>query len=125
MENVARTSVKLESLNNQGISISIDDFGTGYSSLSYLKRFPVQKLKIDKSFVKHAIVDSQDRAIIKAIISMAHSLGLTVCAEGIETTDQLALMASLECDYAQGYLISRPLRFDDLVSGLKKLAKAN
>lgn len=124
MENVERTSSKLESLKELGISISIDDFGTGYSSLSYLKRFPVQKLKIDQSFVKHAITDGQDRAIIQAIISMAKSLGLTICAEGVESTDQLALLLSMECDYAQGYLISRPLEYDKLTKWLGQLTES-
>jgi diguanylate cyclase len=121
MENINRTSIKLNQLKELGISIAIDDFGTGYSSLSYLKRFPVQKLKIDKSFVKHAITDAQDAAIIEAIISMAHSLGLTVCAEGIEDIEQLALLSSLKCDIAQGYLISRPLTFDRLLEWLGNL----
>ncbi len=124
MENVERTSSKLESLKELGISISIDDFGTGYSSLSYLKRFPVQKLKIDQSFVKHAITDGQDRAIIQAIISMAKSMGLTICAEGVESTDQLALLLSMECDYAQGYLISRPLEYDKLTKWLGQLTES-
>ncbi len=123
MENITRTSTKLNSLKDLGISIAIDDFGTGYSSLSYLKRFPVQKLKIDKSFVKHSITDSQDMAIIQAIISMAQSLGLTVCAEGVEDTDQLSLLASLGCNIAQGYLISRPLTYDALVTWLEGLEK--
>ncbi len=118
MENVSRTTSKLESLNEQGISISIDDFGTGFSSLSYLKKFPVQKLKIDQSFVKNSIADSQDRAIIQAIISMGHSLSLTICAEGIETADQLALLAGMECDFAQGYYISHPLKLNDLIKFL-------
>jgi diguanylate cyclase len=109
MENIARTSSKLNDLKQKGLTIAIDDFGTGYSSLSYLKRFPVHKLKIDKSFVKHAITDQQDSTIIRAIISMGHSLGLKVCAEGVESQQQLALLESLGCDLAQGYLISKPL----------------
>lgn len=124
MENINRTSSKLEKLTNHGISISIDDFGTGYSSLSYLKRFAVNKLKIDQSFVKHAITDSQDAAIIQAIISMAKSLGLTICAEGVESEDQLRLLSTLGCDYAQGYLISKPLKYEKLVEWLGELVKA-
>lgn len=118
MENITRTSSKLNDLKRRGISIAIDDFGTGYSSLSYLKRFPVQKLKIDKSFVKHAITDSQDSTIIRAIISMGHSLGLSVCAEGIEDEQQLALLSSMHCNIAQGYLISKPLPADKLMTWL-------
>ncbi len=119
MDNIARTSLKLNDLKELGISISIDDFGTGYSSLSYLKKFPVQKLKIDKSFVKHAITDPQDSTIIRAIISMGQSLGLTVCAEGVEDEHQFALLRSMECDIAQGYLISKPLPAEQLVDWLK------
>jgi diguanylate cyclase (GGDEF)-like protein/PAS domain S-box-containing protein len=119
MENINRTSSKLNDLKQQGISIAIDDFGTGYSSLSYLKRFPVHKLKVDKSFVKHAITDPQDSAIIRAIISMGHSLGLKVCAEGVEEPQQQALLKSMGCDLAQGYLISKPMPPDQLVEWLK------
>jgi diguanylate cyclase (GGDEF)-like protein/PAS domain S-box-containing protein len=119
MENIARTSLKLNDLKELGISISIDDFGTGYSSLSYLKRFPVQKLKIDKSFVKHAITDPQDSTIIRAIISMGQSLGLSVCAEGVEDEDQYTLLRSMDCDIAQGYLISKPLPVERVVDWLK------
>ncbi len=119
MDNIARTSLKLNDLKELGISISIDDFGTGYSSLSYLKKFPVQKLKIDKSFVKHAITDPQDSTIIRAIISMGKSLGLTVCAEGVEDEHQFALLRSMDCDIAQGYLISKPLPAEQLMQWLK------
>ncbi len=115
MENIHRTNSKLQEVKEKGIAVSIDDFGTGYSSLSYLKRFPVHKLKIDKSFVKHAITDPQDSAIIHAIISMAHSLGLKVCAEGVEEEQQLGLLESMKCDMAQGYLISTPLPPEDLL----------
>ncbi len=114
MENIHRTNSKLQELKEKGMSVSIDDFGTGYSSLSYLKRFPVHKLKIDKSFVKHAITDPQDSAIIHAIISMAHSLGLKVCAEGVEEEQQLSLLESMKCDMAQGYLLSKPLSAEQL-----------
>ncbi len=119
MENIARTSLKLNDLKELGISISIDDFGTGYSSLSYLKKFPVQKLKIDKSFVKHAITDPQDATIIRAIISMGQSLGLSVCAEGVEDEDQYNLLRSMSCDIAQGYLISKPMGAEMVVNWLK------
>lgn len=118
MENISRTSSKLNDLKKHGISIAIDDFGTGYSSLSYLKRFPVHKLKIDKSFVKHAITDSQDSTIIRAIISMGHSLGLKVCAEGVEDERQEGLLTSMGCDLAQGYLYSKPLPPLDLLNWL-------
>lgn len=96
-------------LQNQGVSIAIDDFGTGYSSLSYLKRFSVDILKIDKSFVDDIETDMDDRAIIRAIISMTHALGLKVLAEGVETQAQKDFLEQEGCDYYQGYLQSRPL----------------
>ncbi len=120
MENIARTSNKLNALKEAGMSIAIDDFGTGYSSLSYLKKFPVQKLKIDKSFVKHAITDPQDSTIIRAIISMGQSLGLSICAEGVETEGQYELLKMMGCDYAQGYLIAKPLSSEQLKKWLLK-----
>ncbi len=119
MENISRTSNKLQELKQKGVTIAIDDFGTGYSSLSYLKRFPVHKLKIDKSFLKHAITDPQDSTIIRAIISMGQSLNLKVCAEGVETDQQEALLASMKCDMIQGYLVSKPLPLPELVPWLK------
>jgi EAL domain-containing protein (putative c-di-GMP-specific phosphodiesterase class I) len=99
----------LQSLKDMGIKISIDDFGTGYSSLSYLKRFPVDVLKIERSFVRDISTDSSDRALCKAIIAMAHALNLTVIAEGVETEEQLAFLKACECDMAQGFYFSKPL----------------
>jgi diguanylate cyclase (GGDEF)-like protein len=92
-----------------GVKLSIDDFGVGYSSLAYLKRFPIDKVKIDQSFIRDLIADPEDRAIASAIISMAHSLRLKVVAEGVESEDQLAVLREQGCDEAQGYLFSRPL----------------
>lgn len=102
----------LESLKNRGIQISIDDFGIGYSSLGYLKRLPVQILKIDRSFVVNMTRDSDDVAIIRAIIAMAHSLGIRVTAEGVESGEQLTILRSLGCDAIQGYHFSRPVSAD-------------
>ncbi|MFZ5524948.1 MAG: EAL domain-containing protein [Pseudomonadota bacterium] len=109
MKNPERAIVALDKLNGMGIRISIDDFGTGYSSLSYLKKFPVNMLKIDKSFVRDLTVDSDDAAIVSAVISMARSLGLRVIAEGVETAEQLDFLVKLDCEMMQGYYFSRPL----------------
>jgi len=92
-----------------GINMAIDDFGTGYSNLSYLKRFPVDRLKIDKSFTSGLATNSEDHAIVTAVISLAHSLGLKAIAEGVETEDQLRLLLAEGCDEIQGYYFSRPL----------------
>ena len=91
------------------MGIALDDFGTGYSSLSYLKRFPIQRLKIDQAFIRDLEHDVDDRQIAKAIVGLGHSLALEVVAEGVETQGQLAFLADLGCDIAQGYLFSRPL----------------
>ncbi|WP_428509900.1 EAL domain-containing protein [Roseateles sp.] len=99
----------MSELHQRGIRLSIDDFGTGYSSLSYLKKFRVYKLKVDQSFVRDLGDDPEDRAIVSAIISMAHSLGMRTIAEGVETLDQLQFLRSQGCTEVQGYLFSRPL----------------
>ena len=108
MGNAGATIQKLKAIADMGIAISIDDFGTGYSSLSYLKRFPVDSVKIDRSFVRHLPTDPDDAAIARAIIDMGHRLGLRVVAEGVETEAQLALLRSYGCDEVQGYLTGRP-----------------
>src|SRR5690606_32280388 len=103
---------ELRDLRGTGIQVAIDDFGTGYSSLAYLKKFDVDLLKIDQSFVQHLAPDSDDLALCKAIIVMAHTLGIKVIAEGIETEQQCQLLAAAGCDYGQGYLFSQPLPAD-------------
>ena len=109
MNDVEQAVGILRSLKAIGVHLSIDDFGTGYSSLSYLKRFPIDLLKIDQSFVRDITVDPDDAAIVLSIISLAHSLRLTVIAEGVETEAQLAYLRRHGCDYMQGYYFSHPL----------------
>jgi EAL domain-containing protein (putative c-di-GMP-specific phosphodiesterase class I) len=109
MHSVEGTLKTLSTLKEMGVRVAIDDFGTGYSSLSYLKRFPLDTLKIDRSFIKDLPSDAEDAAISKAIIGMAHSLKLSVVAEGVETTEQLAFLQQHGCDLIQGFLFSRPV----------------
>jgi diguanylate cyclase (GGDEF)-like protein/PAS domain S-box-containing protein len=109
MKNPEHTIANINRLAEMGVHISIDDFGTGYSSLSYMKRLPIQKLKIDQSFIRDIATDPDDRAIITAVTSMAHSMNMKVIAEGVETEDQLSFLIETHCDEAQGYLFSRPL----------------
>ncbi len=116
MHNTDEAVVLLTALKNTGLRISIDDFGTGYSSLAYLKRFPVDTLKIDRTFVRDIAVDESDAAIARAIITMAHQLSLKVVAEGVETEEQLAFLVKNGCDEAQGFLFSRPVPADSLAS---------
>jgi len=104
----------MQALTDAGLNIAIDDFGTGYSSLSYLTRFPVSALKIDRSFVKDMVSDAADATIVRTIIEMAHSLGFTVVAEGVETEEQATFLRALRCEYAQGYLFARPMPAEEL-----------
>jgi EAL domain-containing protein (putative c-di-GMP-specific phosphodiesterase class I) len=96
-------------LKDLGVRISIDDFGTGYSSLSYLRKFPIDTLKIAQTFVKDLTNNSNDAAISKAIIAMAHSLRLEVIAEGVETMNQLSILYAQGCDAAQGFYLGKPI----------------
>lgn len=109
MENAEHSLHTLQSITQTGVQTAIDDFGTGYSSLSQLKKMPLHTLKIDRSFIKDLMTDSDDSAIVTAIITMAHSLGLKVIAEGVETAQQLQRLQELGCDRAQGYLLGRPM----------------
>jgi diguanylate cyclase len=109
----------MEKLKSMGIKLSLDDFGTGYSSLSYLKLFPLDTLKIDKSFIKTVSSGKKDAAIVKTIINMANSLDLNVIAEGVETTDQLDCLLDKQCDEYQGYLFSRPIPSNEMLEKLK------
>jgi EAL domain-containing protein (putative c-di-GMP-specific phosphodiesterase class I) len=101
------------------VQISIDNFGTGYSSLSYLQRFPINRLKIDRSFVRDISAASQDAAIVRATIGLAHNLRLRVIAEGVESETQLELLRALGCDEYQGYHRSKPLAAPDFESAVR------
>ena len=113
----------LRSLSALGVRIAIDDFGTGYSSLSFLQRFPIHRLKIDKTFVNNIATDQNSRTLVKTIIAMANSLDLEVVAEGVETVQQLHTLADLNCTQAQGYLISYPVSPQDMPVALAELNK--
>lgn len=114
MEHAEQAIETLHQLRKFGFKISMDDFGTGYSSLSYLKRFPLHELKIDRSFLKEITRNREDKALISAVIFLAHEFGLQVVAEGVEEQDQLSILADLKCDVYQGYYFSRPVKAEDL-----------
>jgi diguanylate cyclase (GGDEF)-like protein len=121
LQDVEKTLVELKALKKSGVSLSIDDFGTGYSSLSYLKRFPIDTIKIDRSFVKDLHNDADDAAICAAILAMSTQLGLRVVAEGVETREQLEFLRRHGCHHIQGYLFGRPkssAEFFEFLSGL-------
>ncbi|HZN24546.1 MAG TPA: EAL domain-containing protein, partial [Burkholderiales bacterium] len=119
MHNPAEAIVALEKLSQIGVQVAIDDFGTSYSSLSYLKRLPIDKLKIDRSFIREVSSDLDDAAIVKATIGLAHNLRLKVVAEGVETAEQLQILRSLGCDAYQGAFKSRPLTAKQFESSIR------
>jgi len=119
---------KLHELKLMGIKVAVDDFGTGYSSLNYLKRFPIDTLKIDKTFVSDVCRDPHDTAIVRAIINLGHALDLTVIAEGVETKEQLQYLSALECDVVQGFLFSKALpaiAFEELLIEQRRVTSGN
>ena len=116
MSNVSVAQSWIENLRANGLRVFLDDFGTGYSSLSYLKRFPMDTVKIDKSFIRDMNADNSDRALVDAIITMAGSLGMNVVAEGVEDVKQLMLLREMGCSYGQGYYFSRPVDAEDFTA---------
>jgi EAL domain-containing protein (putative c-di-GMP-specific phosphodiesterase class I) len=106
----------LQRLRDMGVQIAIDDFGTGHSSLSYLRRFPIDSIKIDQEFVHEIEASQSDRAIVSAVIGMAHGLNLTVIAEGVETEDQLEFLREQDCEEVQGFLFGQPAPAEDVVA---------
>ena len=121
MEDIESTQRAFEALSRIGVYLSIDDFGTGYSSLSYLRQLPARQLKIDRSFVADIEVRPDARAIVSAVIQLAHQLGLRVVAEGVETEGQRDILLVLQCDELQGYLLARPMAVEALDDWLQKL----
>jgi EAL domain-containing protein (putative c-di-GMP-specific phosphodiesterase class I) len=119
---MANTPTTLDQLRDLGVNLSIDDFGTGYSSLAYIKKFPISALKIDRSFVNDIAFDATDQAIAKTIITLAHSLDMTVIAEGVETQEQLETLGAFGVDSIQGYLVSKPIPADDFVDVARALS---
>lgn len=119
MHDADATLGTLSALDRMGVALSVDDFGTGYSSLAYLKRFPVSKLKIDRSFIRDLETDLDDQAIASTIVSMGRNLRMTVLAEGVETLEQLTLLRNMDCDMAQGYFFSRPQGAEEITELLR------
>jgi EAL domain-containing protein (putative c-di-GMP-specific phosphodiesterase class I) len=109
IENPESAGEMLRQLRTLGVRVCLDDFGTGYSSLSYLLRFPIDTLKIDRSFVNGIGTGAENASIVKTIIALAHNMGMDVTAEGVETQEQLDYLHSLNCEHAQGYLFSKPV----------------
>jgi EAL domain-containing protein (putative c-di-GMP-specific phosphodiesterase class I) len=124
MQNVPRAIKLLDEIQNRGVRLAIDDFGTGYSSMSLMKQFPIDTIKIDRSFVRDLAENPQDRAIATAIINMGKALGLTVVAEGVETTEQDAFLRGHLCDELQGFLFSKPVPADDIPMLLRPFVSA-
>ena len=123
MDDARNTARILDSLKAIGVKISLDDFGTGYSSLAYLKRFPLDTIKIDMSFIHDILTNNNDAAIVQAVINMGQALEMTVTAEGVETGEQHTYLSDNGCDEVQGYYFSKPVRAEDfppLIRNYKK-----
>jgi EAL domain-containing protein (putative c-di-GMP-specific phosphodiesterase class I) len=124
MDKTESSMLQIAELRRIGVSISLDDFGTGFSSLGYLSRFTIDKLKIDQGFIRNITTDPRSAAITNASIALAHSLNISVIAEGVETEDQSAYLRKAGCDQIQGYLLSRPLPPEELAALVGKNKKA-
>ena len=123
MQDSKSTALVLSALKEIGVHLALDDFGTGYSSLSYMRRFPIDALKVDRSFVRDLTTDADDASVVSAIINMGKSLHMRVVAEGVETREQLLFLEKHHCSEAQGYYFSRPLRVDEWADFLRQRAK--
>jgi EAL domain-containing protein (putative c-di-GMP-specific phosphodiesterase class I) len=121
MLNVERAVQLLDEIQSRGVRLAIDDFGTGYSSMSMMKRFPIDTIKIDRSFVRDLPTNSEDKAIAQAIIGMGKALGLTIVAEGVETAEQNEFLRMNACDEIQGYLFSKPVPADKIAALVQQL----
>jgi EAL domain-containing protein (putative c-di-GMP-specific phosphodiesterase class I) len=119
MEDSSSTKAVLKALKDMGVKLALDDFGTGYSSLSYLKRFPIDTVKIDRSFVHDLTTDSDDAGIVNAVISMGKSLNMNVIAEGVETKEQLVYLRERGCPEGQGFYFSEPVSTEEFTRLLK------
>jgi EAL domain-containing protein (putative c-di-GMP-specific phosphodiesterase class I) len=125
MEDIETTVSTLERLKDLGIELAIDDFGTGYSSLQYLKRFPIHRLKVDRSFIMHVTQDPDDAVIAKTIISLGHNLGLKVLAEGVEEAEHVEFLREEGCDEAQGYHYAKPMPEEEFMDYIKDITIAD
>jgi diguanylate cyclase (GGDEF)-like protein/PAS domain S-box-containing protein len=123
MENTASVVSELRQIADLGVGISLDDFGTGYSSLNYIKQFPIDRIKIDQTFVRNMVEDPSDHTIVRTVANLGHSLGLTVVAEGVETEEQANLLKDDGCDVMQGYLYGRPMPADQFVALVRSCRK--
>jgi EAL domain-containing protein (putative c-di-GMP-specific phosphodiesterase class I) len=123
MQDPKSAAQTLHAIKALGVQLSIDDFGTGYSSLTYLKRFPIDKLKVDQSFVRDMLDDPADLAIVRATIALGHELGLKLVGEGVETQGQAAILTELGCEELQGYFFAKPLNAEALIAWVQQQAQ--
>jgi EAL domain-containing protein (putative c-di-GMP-specific phosphodiesterase class I) len=123
LQDLDQATEVLEAFKCMGLQLALDDFGTGYSSLSYLMKLPFDKLKIDRSFIRNLKTETKGTAIVSAIISMSHSLGMSVIAEGVEQKEHMQMLLQMRCDHVQGFYISRPLTADKFADFIRHRSK--